>query len=44
VCSSDLATWFSFVPVVTEPVPSKLAGFPQYQAGTWSYVKGFKPI
>ena len=30
-------------PIITEPVPDALAGFPQYQSGKWSYVKGFKP-
>ena len=29
--------------VITEPVPEKLASFPQYQAGTWSYVEGYRP-
>ena len=30
--------------VITEPVPRKLAGFPQYQSGLWSYVQGYKPL
>ena len=30
--------------VISESVPDKLAGFPQYQSGTWSYVEGFKPL
>lgn len=30
--------------VMTEPVPGKLASFPQYQSGTWPYVEGFKPL
>ena len=29
--------------IVTEAVPRKFEAFPQYQAGHWSYVKGFKP-
>ncbi|KCZ89728.1 type IV secretory system conjugative DNA transfer family protein [Hyphomonas jannaschiana] len=29
--------------VITEPVPSKLAHYPQYAAGIWSYVEGYRP-
>ncbi len=29
--------------IVTEPVPDRLMGFPQYQNGIWSYVAEFKP-
>ena len=43
--SVSVATRFGTkrVPVITEPVPSKYAAFPQYQNGTWSYVKGYRP-
>ena len=34
----------SWAPVVTERVPDDLAAFPQYRSGTWSYVKGYKPL
>ena len=30
--------------IIIEAVPSKLAGFPQYQGGIWSYVEGFRPL
>jgi len=30
--------------VIRERVPSRLAHWPQYQSGQWSYVEGFKPI
>ena len=33
----------SWARIVTEPVPGKFASFPQYRAGVWSYVKGYKP-
>ena len=29
--------------IVTEPVPRKYAQFPQYDAGTWSFVQGYRP-
>ncbi|ALG91165.1 MULTISPECIES: type IV secretory system conjugative DNA transfer family protein [Actibacterium] len=29
--------------VVKEPVPRKFADFPQYDSGTWSFVKGYQP-
>ena len=29
--------------VITEPVPDRFAHLPQYQGGTWSYVKGYRP-
>ena len=29
--------------IITEPVPRKYAQFPQYDAGTWSYVQGYRP-
>ncbi len=30
--------------VITEPVPRRYAGFPQFQGGTLSYVEGHKPV
>jgi len=30
--------------IVTEDVPERFASFPQYQGGTWSYVKGHKLV
>ncbi len=29
--------------VITEAVPKKFAHFPQYDAGSWSYVQGYRP-
>ena len=29
--------------VISEPVPSEFAGFPQYHQGAWSYVEGHRP-
>ena len=31
------------VPVITEDCPSTLQHLPQYQSGTWQYVKGYRP-
>lgn len=31
------------VKVITEAVPPKFAQFPQYDAGTWSYIQGYRP-
>lgn len=44
--SVQIATRFgmSRVPIVAGPVPRKLQSFPQYAGGSWSYVKGFKPL
>lgn len=33
-----------FKPIITEPVPSALADWPQYRSGYWSYVKGYRPL
>ncbi|MBB4123962.1 type IV secretory system conjugative DNA transfer family protein [Martelella radicis] len=34
-----------FKPVITEPVPDPFADWPQYRAsGTWSYLKGYRPL
>lgn len=29
--------------IINEPVPDQFSDFPQYDAGTWSYVEGFRP-
>ncbi len=29
--------------VITEPVPEKFAAFPQYDAGSWSFIEGYRP-
>ncbi|MGK2959053.1 MAG: type IV secretory system conjugative DNA transfer family protein [Acidimicrobiales bacterium] len=29
--------------IITEPVPSKFAHYPQYATGAWSYVEGYRP-
>ena len=29
--------------IITEPVTRKYAQFPQHDAGTWSYVQGYRP-
>lgn len=29
--------------VITEPVPRQFAGLPQYDAGLWSYIQGYRP-
>ena len=33
-----------WVMVITEPVPKKYAQYPQYSSGSWSYLKGYKPL
>jgi type IV secretion system protein VirD4 len=30
--------------VIRERVPTRLAHWPQYQSGEWSYVEGFRPV
>lgn len=31
------------LPIIEEPVPDSLAHTPQYQGGSWRYVKGYRP-